>query len=105
MVSMSRRKKLLVCTEGKSCLREDSDKLFKSLKKAVKENDLKDYYKVKKAECLGLCGHGPAIALKPDAVKYGSVSPADCQAILAHHMFSAEPLAALVMKKRKRKKR
>jgi (2Fe-2S) ferredoxin len=103
MVTMSCRKKLLVCTEGKSCSREGSDKLFKTLKKAVKECDLKDYYKVKKAECLGLCGHGPAIALKPDAVKYGDVSKSNCQAILSHHMFSAEPIAELVVKKKKRK--
>ena|ERR1700733_8750609 len=101
---MSCRKKILVCTEGKSCLREGSDKLFKSLKTAVKEGDLKDYYKVKKAECLGLCGHGPAIALKPDAVKYGNVSKADCQAILTHHRFCAEPIPELFVKKRKRRK-
>jgi (2Fe-2S) ferredoxin len=101
---MSCRKKLFVCTEGKACLREDSDKLFKALKKAVREYDLKDFYKVKKAECLGLCGHGPAIAVKPDAIRYGSVSRTQCPEILAHHMFSAEPIADMVVKRKKRKK-
>ncbi len=101
---MSCRKKLLVCTEGKSCLREGGDKLFKTFKKAVRENELEDYYKVKKVDCLGLCGHAPAVAVKPDAVKYGEVSETDCQAILSHHMFCDEPIAQLFVKKKKQKK-
>ncbi len=96
---MGRRKKLYVCTGDKCCPGKKSEALFQAFKIAVQALALSDRYKIKRANCLDLCKHGPAVTIKPDSINYGQVSPACCDLILSHHIESKQPLDELVIKK------
>ncbi|MDR3615193.1 MAG: (2Fe-2S) ferredoxin domain-containing protein [Candidatus Obscuribacterales bacterium] len=100
---MDSRKRLLVCTEGKSCRRNGGEELYAAFKKSVKRYDLKDYFKVKEADCLGLCEQCPAVVIKPEKVAYGRVGIEHIQEILSRHMVSSEPIGEIVINRSKKK--
>jgi (2Fe-2S) ferredoxin len=101
---MNCRKKLYICTKGKSCLSADSKGLFKVFKKAVQDHSLKSYYKVKRAKCLSVCGLGPAMKIEPDGIIYGGLSSSNCLPILNQHLSSYVPIDELVVKRQKKRK-
>ena len=92
-------KSLYVCTKGKACSRRDSDELLKGIKKAIGKRGLEDFYEIKKAECFGLCKHGPIISI--DGAAYGRVTAADCQDIVKRHAKKKKPIKRLVLNKKK----
>lgn len=101
---MDSRKRILVCTEGKSCRKNGGEELYEAFKKSVKKYDLKSYFKVKETDCLGFCKQCPAILIKPEKAAYGNVGAEVIQEILSRHMVSAEPIADLVINRGKKKK-
>lgn len=92
-------KSLFICIKGKACSRRDSDDLLKGIKKAIGKRDLTDFYEVKKAECFGLCKHGPIISI--DGAVYGGVTAADCKEIVKRHAKKKKPIKRLVLNKKK----
>lgn len=94
---------VLVCVKGKTCQKRDSDKVFKSLKKTVEKNSLEDVFKVKKADCFGLCKHGPIVSL--DENSYGGVDKEACADIVKHHMRKRKPIKRLLVSRKGKTKR
>jgi len=99
----SKKKKLLVCVKGKSCPRSGSPDVYDCLKKAIAGCELDNYYKVKKAECFGLCKYGPVVKIDPEGVIYGRVDNDDVIKIALRHAKKKKPLKKLLVGKKKRK--
>lgn len=77
-----RKAKVLVCTKGKSCRKRGGKKVFCALKQEVKLTGLECELKVKKSGCLGVCGSGPTVRVKPGKLWFKGVLPADCRDII-----------------------
>ena len=74
--------KVIVCTRGKTCRKQGARKVFCALEKSLERLGLDDVVKLKKSDCLGNCGFGPTVKVKPAKVCYGSVLPEDCSEII-----------------------
>jgi (2Fe-2S) ferredoxin len=99
---LSKKKtKLLVCVKGKKCPGQGSDDVFRALKETVADLDLKKRLKVKKSDCLGMCGLGPLV--KVESACYGYVTDEDCKEIVQSHVFAKEPVERLLIRAKKRK--
>ena len=98
------RTKLLVCTEGKHCSARDSEDVLKVLRKTIEKCELDNLLKVKKSDCLGLCKHGPVVAVDSHGVCYGGVTEADCLDIIDRHLSKRKPIKRLHIKKAKKRK-
>jgi len=94
-------KKILICTEGKTCSKRNSDQLLKGLKKALKKCELEDFFKMKKTGCLGGCEYGPILRIQPDGCMYGFVTKGDCEDIVKRHAKKEKPLKRLKIRKNK----
>jgi (2Fe-2S) ferredoxin len=100
-MSCSKKKKLLVCTKGKSCPRLDSFDIFDCLKKAIDHTELGEHFKVKKAECFDMCKYGPIVKVEPDGALYGRVGEKECVKIVLRHLKKKKPLKKLLVAKKK----
>jgi (2Fe-2S) ferredoxin len=98
----SKKKKLLVCVKGKSCPRSGSPDVYDCLRKAITGCGLDDVYKIKKAECFGLCKYGPVVKIAPDGAIYGRVDSEDVIKIALRHAKKKKPLKKLLVGKKKR---
>jgi (2Fe-2S) ferredoxin len=74
--------KLFVCTKGKSCRKRGAKKVFCALKQEIKLVGLSGECKLKKSDCLGGCGSGPTVRIKPGKLWFQEVLPADCRDII-----------------------
>ena len=72
---------LYVCTGG-GCKDKNAKKLRAKLKELVKERGLNDRIKVKKADCMGDCGKGPIVKIKPGKRTFTRVNAKKAGAIL-----------------------
>ena len=72
---MSQKLKLLVCTKGKHCKKRGAEKVLCALAEQLESYGLEDKVCLKKSECLGKCGRGPAIRVKPLDLFYGNIDP------------------------------
>jgi (2Fe-2S) ferredoxin len=97
------KKKVFVCTEGKSCSRRGGEDLFLYLRTCAETPLYEDHYKVKPSDCLGMCKHGPSIWIKNDGIKYGALNELIGSLILEHHFRHKKPMKDLFYKKKKKK--
>lgn len=74
--------KLLVCTKGKTCCKLGGKDVYRALKNEIENLGLESTIKIKKTDCLGYCGRGPAVKVKHGKLTYGRVSPKDCRDIV-----------------------
>lgn len=72
---------LYVCAGG-GCQNKNSKKIRIRLKELVKERGLEDRLRVKKTECLGMCGRGPIVKLTLGNLIFMRVKPKKAEAIL-----------------------
>jgi (2Fe-2S) ferredoxin len=76
---MSQKLKLLVCTKGKHCKKRGAKKVLCALAEELENYGLEDTVCLKKSECLGKCGRGPAIEVQPIDKIYGLVNEGLCK--------------------------
>ena len=77
-----------------SCLEKGSDGLLKQLKNACKEAGLDDV-RVNKSGCLDNCEQGISIAVYPENVWYGHVTPGDVTELTRDHFRDGHPVERL----------
>lgn len=76
---------MLVCAH-KTCRKQGGKAVLKELKRAIKEQDLRDCVLVTKVKCLDQCGRGPVVAVYPEGVWYGGVDEASARRIVEEHL-------------------
>lgn len=92
------KKKIIVCTKGKTCKKLGSKDVYCSLEKQIEKMGLEKDIILKKSDCLGACGRGPAVKVKPNKWHYGRVSPDDCKEIL-RSLVKKSPIERLFVKR------
>jgi len=86
---------VFVCTLGKTCLADGSEKVFKHLKEAAKDAGLKGRVRINQAGCLNQCGHGPMVVVYPEDVWYCGVDVRGADRILKQHIVGGTPVDEL----------
>lgn len=76
---------LLVC-QHKSCLKRGAKSAAKELKRALREQELRESVLLTKVKCLDLCGRGPVVVVHPDGVWYGGVGEQGAREIVERHL-------------------
>ncbi|WP_178915681.1 CbiX/SirB N-terminal domain-containing protein [Natronomonas gomsonensis] len=71
-------KHVAVCT-NRTCAGDGAATVLERLRQAVRERDVDA--RITRSSCLGQCGDGPNVAVYPDGVWYGEVSPDDADRI------------------------
>ena len=64
------------------CTRSGGKDIRNALKVGLVKRGLRKRFRVCESSCLDLCWNGPAMAVMPDGVFYGNVSPDDVPDIL-----------------------
>ncbi|MDD2962884.1 MAG: NADH-ubiquinone oxidoreductase-F iron-sulfur binding region domain-containing protein [Bacteroidales bacterium] len=86
---------LLVCG-GTGCRASQSDAIVESLNRALTERGLENEAKVVMTGCFGFCEKGPIVKVLPDNTFYTQVTPADCDEIVAEHIFKGRKVNRLL---------
>jgi sirohydrochlorin cobaltochelatase len=94
------KQKVFVCTKGKTCRKLGGKEVFCALEREIEEQGLGDQIKLKKTDCLGKCGRGPTIKVKPHKIWYGRVLPSDCSEVI-RSVLSRIPIDRLKLKLKK----
>jgi (2Fe-2S) ferredoxin len=80
-----------------SCGERGSQALFDRLKAILRERGLDGRVMVNRTYCLKHCSRGPTMAVQPDNVWYGAVTPADLDEICTSHLEGGRPVERLLM--------
>ena len=86
---------VFVCTSGKTCPTQGSERVHAALKKGVKEAGLRDVVRVNHAGCMNQCGHGPMVVVYPEDTWYAGVTERGAKRIVAEHLVRGRPVEAL----------
>ncbi len=95
---MAQKLKLVVCTKGKHCKKRGAKKILCALAQELENFGLEDKICLKKSECLGKCGRGPAIQIKPLDSFYGNVEPQHCKEFVRSLKLKKKPPKSLKLK-------
>ncbi len=97
-------KHIFICTNQRdgshprgSCDASGTGELLKLFKSAVASRGLKSRVRANKAGCMDQCEHGPTVAVYPEAVWYGGVTPADINEIMDEHIIGGRPVKRLML--------
>ena len=85
---------VFVCTSGKECPKQGSEKVHEAIKSGVKAAGLKGSVRVNHAGCMNQCGHGPMVVVYPQDVWYARVDVRGAHRIVAQHLVGGEPVGA-----------
>ncbi|WP_367996861.1 CbiX/SirB N-terminal domain-containing protein [Haloferax volcanii] len=77
-------KHVAVCT-NQTCAASGAATVLEQLRQGVRDADDCDVH-VSRSSCLGQCGDGPIVAVYPDSVWYGGVTPDDTDRIVSSHL-------------------
>ncbi len=95
---------IFICTNQRSsenprgcCDCEGTGKLRAAFKAGLKERQLGPLVRANQAGCLEQCEHGPTIAIYPQGIFYGGVTPADVPRILDETVIGGKILDDLLI--------
>ncbi|ADQ65948.1 hypothetical protein C499_19247 [Halogeometricum borinquense DSM 11551] len=77
-------KHVAVCT-NQTCAASGAATVLEQLRQHARDSDDCDVH-FSRSSCLGQCGDGPIVAVYPDSIWYGSVTPDDTERIVSSHL-------------------
>jgi (2Fe-2S) ferredoxin len=86
---------VFVCTHGEFCPFDGSADVHRLLKEGVAARALRTRVRVNQAGCFNQCGNGPMVAVYPENVWYGGVTPEKARRILEEHIVGGRPVEDL----------
>jgi len=97
-------RQILVCVNTRppgnpkgSCGEKGSQSLFEGLGHLLKQRGLAGRVMLNRTHCLKHCSRGPTVAVQPDNVWYGGVTPEDLPELCDSHIEGGRPLERLLM--------
>ena len=91
------RLQIMVCA-GTGCVSGGATRLRQLLGEALDARGLAGEVEVFPAECNGLCGQGPVLAVQPDGIIYGPVRPEHIPLLIEEHFINRRPLERLMLR-------
>ena len=73
-----------VCT-NQTCAASGATTVLERLRQAARDAEACDVH-ITRSSCLGQCGEGPMVAVYPDGIWYGGVTPEDTERIVSSHL-------------------
>lgn len=77
------------------CAAKRAAEIRDRLKKLTFDARLRGRVRINKAGCLDQCAHGVVIAVYPEAIWYGHVTPADVDELFHEHVLHGRPVERL----------
>ena len=98
-------KHIFICTNQRPdgnprgcCNPSGNAELHRAFKEKLAERGIPNSkVRANKAGCLDQCEAGPTVAVYPDAVWYGGVTPADVDEIIDSHIIGGHPVERLII--------
>ena len=90
---------VLICTGGFCSTDRKGRALYSLLAALLEREDLlfgPDRVKRSEAPCLGVCGGGPIVAVYPEGVWYGAVTPELLERIVVEHLRNGREVSEAV---------
>jgi (2Fe-2S) ferredoxin len=84
------RRHLFLCIGPECCAIEEGERLWERVKDRVRQSGLEVLRT--KAACFRICAGGPWLAVYPDGVWYGEVTPERFERIWAEHICADKPV-------------
>ena len=95
---------VFVCTNERppdnpkgSCKARGSQAVFDAFKSEIKARNLKGEIIVAASGCLGTCWDGPSVAVYPEGIFYGKVTPESATRIIEEHLVGGKPVSELAL--------
>lgn len=93
---------IFVCTSSRingmqrgSCCSRNSTEVTRRFQEEIEDRHLDDEVMVTNTGCFGLCEIGPVVAVYPEGVWYGRVTPDDVATIMDRHIAGNEIVTEL----------
>ena len=93
---------VFVCS-GSDCKKRGSKALRKALRSELRASGILGDIRVDNVDCLGLCKHGPNIAVYPEGTWYLGLDEADVPEVVRQHLKGGAPVERLAADQRLRK--
>ncbi len=87
------RKAVISVCMGSGCISAGSEALLDLFRRAIADEGLSEQVPVMGSGCLGFCGKGPVILVRPEGVLYCGVDEAGVSRIVKEHIVGGKPVA------------
>jgi len=81
-----------------ACFSKEAGEILQKFSEIVDEHELTDDVMITNCGCFGLCSHAPVVAVYPDGVFYGGVTPDDVEEIVESHIENGQKVERLEIK-------
>jgi (2Fe-2S) ferredoxin len=81
-----------------ACFSKEAGDILQKFSEVVDEHELTDDVMITNCGCFGLCSHAPVVAVYPDGVFYGGVTPDDVEEIVESHLENGRKVERLEIK-------
>ncbi|MDR1540635.1 MAG: (2Fe-2S) ferredoxin domain-containing protein [Clostridiales bacterium] len=95
---------VFICNGGKIagdrkgvCHARRSLEIIEKFISEIDERELSADVMVNAASCFGICAKGPVVAVYPEGVWYGNLTPDDVEAIAEEHLEGGKPVERLLI--------
>ena len=77
------------------CFKKDGVQIVAKFMDEIEDRDLEGEVMVSNTGCFGICEEGPIVAVYPDGIWYGKVTPGDVEEIMDSHIEAGESVDRL----------
>lgn len=95
---------IFVCTSSRIngtqkgfCCSKNSAEITRRFQEEIEDRELDGEVMVTNTGCFGLCQKGPVVAVYPEGVWYGNVTPDDVTVIMDRHIEGGVPVESLMI--------
>jgi len=92
----SERRDILVCCGG-GCVSSGSAAVRDALRERIAAAGLAESHRVVEVGCMGLCGLGPLVVIRPEGTLYCQVEPEDATRIVSEHFLEGRVVEDLLV--------
>ena len=93
----ARRRDILVCVGG-GCISSGAEGVRDALRREIAEHGLDGEHRVVEVGCVGACGLGPVVVVRPEGTFYREVTPEDARRIVEEDLIGGQVVEDLLVR-------